>query len=346
MNTASLQPGSLDRHRDLPSVAASGTARLQRKCACESSGQLCPACARSHTLAAANAGAARPSQVPLVVRDVVRSEGQPLDPETRTFMESQFGRNFEAVRVHADGTADRSSRAVNAHAFTVGRHIGFSAGAYKPHEPDGRRLLAHELAHVVQQGPVGPDAELELTPANSPAEQQAESAAASVAETMGVAGTGARTFAARVGASTTHVALGRASISRQSATPKRTRLQCINNALSSAGIPWAIIGLAGTVCGLIGAIAGLATGPGAPAASPSAAAVAAAYCIAAVTGASFGMVLGVITRCIQDPSVEWVFSQNDAGAGSSDPTGTATASAGSPGTAADAPAASGAGATA
>jgi Domain of unknown function (DUF4157) len=335
----SLQMSSQDSLRDTPAPAR--TALVQRKCACESSGQLCPACARKQARAMTNAAAAgaRPSQVPPVVRDVVRSEGRPLDAETRTFMESRFGRRFDGVRVHADSAAARSARAVNAEAFTVGQHIAFSDGAYKPHEPDGKRLLAHELAHVVQQGPVRPDAELEVAPANGPGEHEAESTAARVVETTGAGGTGARTFAAQVGAGTTHVALGRASIARQSAQPQRTRLQCINNLLSNAGIPWAVIGLAGSVCGLIGAIAGLATGPGAPAASPSAAAVAAAYCIAAVTGASFGMVLGVITRCIQDPSVEWVFSQNEAG-GAGSPGGagagtapTATASAATPGSA-------------
>lgn len=97
--------------------------------------------------------------------------------------------------------------------------------------------------------------------------------------------------------------LSRATVAR------RSTVQCINANLANAGIPWAVIAIAGGICGLIGAIAGLAGGPAAPATSPGGAALGAATCIAGVTGASIGLVLGVITRCIQDPSVEWVFAQ-------------------------------------
>ena len=107
--------------------------------------------------------------------------------------------------------------------------------------------------------------------------------------------------------------LARVKVARQQAGGQRTTIQCINANLANAGIPWAIIGILGGVCGILGAVAGLAGGPAAPATSPSGAAVAAALCIAGVTGLSTGMVLGVITRCIQDPSVEWVFASNEAG---------------------------------
>ena len=79
--------------------------------------------------------------------------GQPLDPETRAFMEPRFGFNFGHVRVHTDAAAANAAQAVNAKAYTLGSDIVFGPGRYQPGTSDGRQLLAHELAHVVQQGP-------------------------------------------------------------------------------------------------------------------------------------------------------------------------------------------------
>jgi hypothetical protein len=92
-----------------------------------------------------------PAKIASRVRDVVDGPGELLDPATRDFMELRFGHSFGAVRVHADGRAADSARAVNAAAYTVGPHIVFGGGAYAPQSAAGRRLLAHELAHVVQQ---------------------------------------------------------------------------------------------------------------------------------------------------------------------------------------------------
>ncbi len=79
------------------------------------------------------------------------SGGSPLDAETRAFMEPRFGHNFGQVRVHTDEEAAASARTVRALAYTVGRDIVFAAGQYHPGTQSGRRLLAHELTHVVQQ---------------------------------------------------------------------------------------------------------------------------------------------------------------------------------------------------
>jgi hypothetical protein len=79
------------------------------------------------------------------------SAGQPLDTTSRQFFEPRFGHDFSRVRVHADGAAEQSARALAAHAYTVGPHIAFARGQYAPHTGAGRQLLAHELAHVVQQ---------------------------------------------------------------------------------------------------------------------------------------------------------------------------------------------------
>lgn len=89
--------------------------------------------------------------VPPLVSEVLRSPGQPLDPATRRFMENRFGRDLSQVRVHTDSKATESARAVNALAYTAGRDVVFGEGQYTPGTFEGRRLLAHELAHVVQQ---------------------------------------------------------------------------------------------------------------------------------------------------------------------------------------------------
>ncbi len=81
----------------------------------------------------------------------LRHGGQPLDSATRTFMASSFGYDFSQVRVHADERAAETARSIGARAFTYGHDIAFAANEYAPGTPSGRWLLAHELAHVVQQ---------------------------------------------------------------------------------------------------------------------------------------------------------------------------------------------------
>jgi outer membrane protein OmpA-like peptidoglycan-associated protein len=88
---------------------------------------------------------------PPIVSEVLQADGQPLDQTTRAFMEPLFGHDFSQVRVHTDTQAAESARAVSALAYTVGRHAVFGEGQYVPATKEGRRLLAHELTHVVQQ---------------------------------------------------------------------------------------------------------------------------------------------------------------------------------------------------
>ncbi len=76
---------------------------------------------------------------------------KPLEPETREFMESRFGYNFGNVRIHTDSHAAETSTRIGAEAFTVGRDIYLGSGKYSPASTQGKRLLAHELTHVVQQ---------------------------------------------------------------------------------------------------------------------------------------------------------------------------------------------------
>lgn len=89
--------------------------------------------------------------VPPSVQDVLRSTGRPLEPNTQTQMEASFGHDFSRVRVHDGARAAASARDIDARAYTSGQDVVFGAGQYAPATHEGRRLLAHELTHVVQQ---------------------------------------------------------------------------------------------------------------------------------------------------------------------------------------------------
>ena len=82
--------------------------------------------------------------------------GQPLDPATRAFFEPRFGADFRDVRVHTGSMAAESAGGISARAYTYGTDIVFGKNQYTLGSPEGRRLLAHELTHVIQQGGAGP----------------------------------------------------------------------------------------------------------------------------------------------------------------------------------------------
>src|SRR6185295_12299730 len=117
------------------------------------------------------------SEAPPVVHETLRSQGQPLDPEARTAMEASFQHDFSGVRVHSDGSAAASARAVGARAYTVGADVVFGAGQYEPATGAGRHLLAHELAHVVQQRGAALQPRLEVGAVDTPEERSADAAA-------------------------------------------------------------------------------------------------------------------------------------------------------------------------
>jgi hypothetical protein len=91
------------------------------------------------------------SAAPPVVHEVLQTPGRALEEDVLTYFEPRFGRDLSHVRVHTDGRAAQSASAVNAKAYTVGNHVVFGHREYQPETPVGRRLLAHELTHVVQQ---------------------------------------------------------------------------------------------------------------------------------------------------------------------------------------------------
>jgi len=99
----------------------------------------------------ASGTAQRSLEIPPAVSDVVSSPGEPLDTATRAFMEPRLGHELAHVRIHRDELAVASARSVNARAYTVGAHIVFGAGEYAPSGEAGKRLLAHEMTHVLQQ---------------------------------------------------------------------------------------------------------------------------------------------------------------------------------------------------
>src|SRR5579884_942389 len=146
-------PGDLyeqEADRIADQVMRTPAPQLQRACAC---GATCAQCQTKplQTKRVGPNGASR-ATAPPIVHDALRAPGQPLDPATRAFMEPRFGQDFSHVRVHTDDAAVASSQSIQALAYTAGRDIVFGRGQYSPHTERGKRLLAHELAHVVQQG--------------------------------------------------------------------------------------------------------------------------------------------------------------------------------------------------
>ncbi len=207
-------------------MSATTHAVLQRKCSCGKDAdhgecETCKKKRKSAQLQRKAVSAYAPEYAPPIVHKVLNSPGQPLDPQTRAFMEPRFGHDFNQisihspsagaistklsigtsgdryeqeadriadrmishpladnnlspiqrnsehaanqnlqsglghdfshVRVHLDPVAEQSARDLNAKAYTVGHHVVFGAGQYDPKTHEGKKLLAHELTHVVQQ---------------------------------------------------------------------------------------------------------------------------------------------------------------------------------------------------
>ena len=140
--------GIADRVMRMPEPA------VQRKCAC---GGTCNECQeeesthvqRLHTSAAVTRLA---SDAPASIANVLSARGEPIDFAARSFLEPRFGADLSAVRIHRDANAAKSAHDIQALAYTVGQNVVFGRGQYAPGTSAGRRLLAHELVHVMQQG--------------------------------------------------------------------------------------------------------------------------------------------------------------------------------------------------
>jgi hypothetical protein len=176
--------------RPLQRARVSETGRpgvLRRKGGCGACAKSAKPCAKCQ---AQREGEQGPTEVPERVPQVLSEPGAPLDAAVRRDMEARFGHDFSRVRVHTDARAADSARDVQALAYTVGDHIVFGREQYAPQGAPGRRLLAHELAHVVQQqgsGAAGAGAgmparasALEVEASDSPAEREADAMADAV----------------------------------------------------------------------------------------------------------------------------------------------------------------------
>lgn len=97
---------------------------------------------------------AAPSRIEANI-DAMKGGGAPLSESSRNFFEARFGADFSSVRLHTDSRAADTAKSINARAFTVGNDIAFGSGQYSPDSSSGKSLLAHELTHVIQQGPNG-----------------------------------------------------------------------------------------------------------------------------------------------------------------------------------------------
>ena len=153
----------------MPTSSVVPARRSLRRCAC---GGSCAACREGGTASAADASHVAVSPT---VDDVLRSPGRALDTGDRDFFEPRYGVDLSRVRVHDDARASASARAMSARAYTVGDHVVFGAGR----TPADRPLLAHELAHVVQQRGTAATGPLETTVAGGAIEADADRLAAS-----------------------------------------------------------------------------------------------------------------------------------------------------------------------
>lgn len=181
-------------------LLGNGEAVLRRSCSgcggrCKSAAQGRGACAGCADLgedelrrmpvpaAEASLGSARGGPLPPSLRSYLarsRGSGRPLDAGVREGLAASFGPGLDAVRVHTGPQAAWAARSVRARAFALGKDIWFGAGEYRPHAPEGQHLLAHEVAHTVEQrAPTSLDS-VGIGRADDPAETRADRAAAAV----------------------------------------------------------------------------------------------------------------------------------------------------------------------
>jgi hypothetical protein len=133
------------RMSDTETLYSTSSNVVQRKCAhCEKE--------EEETLQKKESGHEAVSVAPAIVHNVLNSStGKSMDNSTRSFMEQRFRHDFSTVLIHDDSVAHQSSKDINALAYTYGSHVVFGAGQFQPKTYAGKRLIAHELTHVVQQ---------------------------------------------------------------------------------------------------------------------------------------------------------------------------------------------------
>ncbi len=148
-----IQPLALSRRisRKLQKTFSKSPLTVQTKCShCEQEEQMQE---KSGDLQFAGEGSEVSADVEKQIQSM-RGGGQTLDSVTKSLMDNSFGADFSKVRVHNNSQAVQMSQRLNAHAFTVGSDVFFNQGRYQPQSKLGAGLLAHELAHTIQQGAV------------------------------------------------------------------------------------------------------------------------------------------------------------------------------------------------
>jgi len=154
------QPGDVheqEADRIAEEILRMPEAALQRTCAaCKTGVSSCANCQEETSFAQRKANRGDHSQrVDSASDNLVAGlgSGRPLDAVTCGFFESRFGADLSDVRIHTDRGAADSAQSIDALAYTLGRDLVFAPGRYTPETTEGRRLIAHELAHVLQQNP-------------------------------------------------------------------------------------------------------------------------------------------------------------------------------------------------
>jgi uncharacterized protein DUF4157 len=153
---------------------------LQRKCACGGkAGGECESCRQQNAAQRKPAGMRADAPAAIQTSPQLTRGGSRMPPSLERQLASRYGSDFAGVRIHHDASSHAATRSINARAFTLGQHIHFGAGEYRPQEREGMRLLAHELAHTVQQRGADPThgASVTVDQPDSPLEREADRAA-------------------------------------------------------------------------------------------------------------------------------------------------------------------------
>jgi hypothetical protein len=182
LQTKGASSANAETALDVTAAAGSAT-HLQRKCHCDTGigSTPCAACGERARLPIQRE--ASREKLGADLEGALAQGGQALPAPIRQRVEPLLGADFSSVRVHDDSASHRAATGLAARAFTVGQHIHFGSGEYRPTEPDGIRLMAHELAHTIQQTSGGlavAPTPMTVAAAQSPLEREADHVAAAV----------------------------------------------------------------------------------------------------------------------------------------------------------------------
>ncbi len=240
-----------------------------------------------------------------IFKSATRNEGtgQKLDQNTREFMEARFCHDFSSVRLHKDSRSAHLSQLIDADAFTIGEHIFWGSPGVATNTPEGQRLLAHELVHVLQQRQAGLESTMAMNHEfvdGGSSEREADCIADEVCINYkrirndlypgtNVSRTIIRPAPIKVRSVSTTAQTRR--------RPGESFTECVNNCLSSQGIAGAITTMIWVACGVIGGIGALGGSLVGPGGTLTGLGIALAGCLAIGTGFPIGVIIGCLTNC-------------------------------------------------